>query len=55
MKLFLQSSSFLPFTPYLAVENEMLVHQMDIVTAFLNGDLEKLYMKQPEGFEVPDT
>jgi len=27
------------------------IHQMDIKTAFLNGDLEKeIYMEQPEGF-----
>ena len=38
----------------LAISNELNleVHQMDVKTAFLNGDIDTdIYMKQPEGFK----
>nr|GEV31702.1 hypothetical protein [Tanacetum cinerariifolium] len=35
-----------------AIHN-LVIHQMDVKTTFLNGDLEKVYMKQPEGFVMP--
>ena len=32
-----------------AIQNDM-IHQMDAITAFLNGILEEIYMKQPPGY-----
>nr|GEX31776.1 zinc finger, CCHC-type [Tanacetum cinerariifolium] len=38
----------------LAAINDLVIHQMDVKTAFLNGDLDVgIYMKQPEGFVMP--
>ena len=35
----------------LSVQDGLKLHQMDVTTAFLNGDLDgEIYMKQPEGF-----
>ena len=37
-----------------AVQNDVLIHQMDVVTAFLNGNLEEeIYMEQPDGYIQP--
>ena len=38
----------------LAASHGLLVHQMDVKTTFLNGELdEEIYMEQPDGFVVP--
>jgi hypothetical protein len=38
----------------LATFNDLLIHQMDVKTTFLNGELdEEIYMKHPDGFVAP--
>ncbi|GJV60994.1 zinc finger, CCHC-type containing protein [Tanacetum coccineum] len=40
----------------LAAIHNLVIHQMDVKTTFLNGDLdEKVYIKQPKGFVMPSN
>lgn len=40
------------FLMALAIKNNMKIHQMDAITAFLQGDVnEEIYIEQPEGFD----
>ena len=38
----------------IAAKRQYVVHHFDVKTAFLNGTLEKVYMKQPTRYEAPN-
>ena len=39
----------------LAVQDNLVVHQMDVKTAYLNAPIDcEIYIEQPEGFEQQD-
>ena len=45
--------NFIRMVLAIATLKDLEVHQMDVKTAFLNGDLnEEIYMEQPEGFSA---
>ena len=49
-----QLDSLRPLTA-LAVQHDSKLHQVDVTTAFINGELEEeVYMKQPKGFILKD-
>ena len=43
--------SSIHFLLALATIKDWHIHQMDVVTTFLHGDFEEVYMRQPKGFE----
>lgn len=58
------TETFAPVVKYSSVRailsyglsHNMIIHQMDVVTAFLNGKLEEeIYMRQPEGYIKPGS
>ena len=43
--------SSIPMLLAVAIQNDMLIHQMDVVTVFLNGKLkEEIYIQQSPGY-----
>jgi hypothetical protein len=38
----------------LAACNDLVIDQMDVKTIVLNGELDEIYMKQPDGFVTPE-